>query len=88
MPLNRHSGPARSRRFGVTLLEVITSLVIVAAVSSVIIPTVFQRLRESRVDTIVAELKSLETAIMLFRQDVGRYPRRLEYLAVQTLPTN
>ena len=53
---------------------------IVAVLAAAIIPTVYGRLEASRADAIVGEMQSLESGIMLFYRDVGRYPRRLDYL--------
>jgi type II secretory pathway pseudopilin PulG len=79
----RHLAPRRS---GLTLVEVVAAVLIVAVVSGVIIPAVYRHFVSARTDIVVAELQSLETGILLFHRDVGRYPRRLDYLSVDALP--
>jgi general secretion pathway protein G len=74
-----HDG-ARERARGFTLTEVIVTMVIVAVLGALLIPTVFVRTKVARADAIVAELSNLESAIYLYRNDVGRYPGRLDYL--------
>jgi type II secretory pathway pseudopilin PulG len=68
------------RRVGFTLVEVVTAIVIVAALIAVTVPVFMQRSRAARADAIVAELESLRTSLFLFYNDVGRIPLRLDYL--------
>lgn len=67
-------------RRGFTLVEVITAIVLVAALSAVVIPVMMQRNRAARAEADIAELEGLRTSIMLFYNDVGRIPKTLEYL--------
>jgi len=53
---------------------------IIAVIAAAIVPTVFGRLQGARADAVIGEMQSLESGIMLFYRDVGRYPRRLDYL--------
>ena len=71
-----------ARRAGFTLVEVVTAVVIVAALIAVTVPVFMQRSRAARADAIVAELESLRTSLFLFYNDVGRIPLRLDYLYV------
>lgn len=65
---------------GFTLVEVITAIVLVAALAAVVVPVMMQRNRAARAEADIAELEGLRTAIMLFYNDVGRVPKTLEYL--------
>ena len=79
-------GITRARRIaGFSLAEILVALLIVALLAAVVVPTIFGRLAAARSDAIVGELQSLQNGIMLFYRDVGRYPRRLDFLNV--LPT-
>jgi prepilin-type N-terminal cleavage/methylation domain-containing protein len=69
-----------TQRRGLTLVEVVTAIVLVAALSAVVVPAVMQRVRSARAEADVAELENLRTAILLFYNDVGRVPKTVEYL--------
>lgn len=49
-------------------------------VAAVVVPTIYGRLRSARSDADIIEMRALQNAILLFYRDVGRYPRRLDYL--------
>ena len=69
-----------ARRAGFTLVEVVTAIVILAALTAVTVPVFMQRSRAARADAIVGELETLRTALFMFYNDVGRLPLRLDYL--------
>jgi prepilin-type N-terminal cleavage/methylation domain-containing protein len=71
-----------SGKRGFTLVEVITAIVLVAALSAVVVPVMMQRVRSSRAEADVGELDNLRTAITLFYNDVGRIPGTLAWLYV------
>ena len=71
--------PLRAR-LGFTLVEIVTAVIIVAALTAVTIPVFMQRSRAARADAIVSELENLRTSLLLFYNDVGRIPARLDYL--------
>ena len=68
------------RRAAFTLVEVVTAIVIVGALTAVTVPVFMQRSRAARADAIVGELESLRTGLFMFYNDVGRIPLRLDYL--------
>lgn len=78
------SCPRRRRTMGFTLGEILVAVTIIALLAAAVVPTILGRLESSRADAVVVEMQSLQNAIMLFYRDVGRYPRRLDYL--NTLP--
>jgi len=70
----------RVRRWAFTLFEILVALVIVALLTAVIIPTVGGRLRQSQATAIGDELTNLTTAINAYRQNVLKYPNKLDLL--------
>jgi len=73
---------SRSRRAprGFTLAEVLVAFALIAILAAVILPTVRGRLQDGYENALVQELTSLSSAITAYRQDVGKYPRQLDYL--------
>jgi general secretion pathway protein G len=67
-------------RAGFTLAEILVAIFIIALLASVVVPAVYGRLSAARADAIIGEMQNLQNGIMLFHRDVGRYPRRLDYL--------
>ncbi|HEY9228265.1 MAG TPA: prepilin-type N-terminal cleavage/methylation domain-containing protein [Gemmatimonadaceae bacterium] len=70
------------RRRGFTLAEVLVSLGLIAVLAAVVVPTIRGRLQDGYEDAIVSEFTSLASAINAYRQDVGHYPPRLDYLTI------
>jgi type II secretion system protein G len=71
---------AARRSKGFTLTEVIVTMVIIGALAAVLVPTVFSRAKVARADAVIAELSNIESAMYLYRNDVGRFPYRVDYL--------
>src|SRR5207248_3127340 len=69
-------GPRR----GFTLAEILVALAIVALLMAVIIPTIGGRLRQSQASAIADELTNLTTALTAYRQNVLKYPNKLDLL--------
>jgi general secretion pathway protein G len=69
-----------TRKPGFTLAEILVALAIIALLTAVIIPTVGGRLRQSQASAIADELTSLTTAINAYRQNVLKYPLKLDLL--------
>lgn len=72
------------RRAGVTVMEVLVAMAMVAAVGMLIIPAVLRRLDSSQASAIISNLDNLRSAIVSYRDDVGSYPSHLRQL--QTKP--
>jgi len=70
----------RTRR-GFTLAEIMVAMALIAVLAAVLIPTVRSRLQDSYEDALVEEYTNLASAIQAYRQDVGKYPPRLDYLS-------
>lgn len=69
----------RSRR-GFTLAEVLVAFALIAVLAAMVVPTVRGRLQDGYEDALVQEFSSLASAITAYRQDVGKYPPKLDYL--------
>lgn len=59
---------------GFTLIEVIVVAGIIAILAGILVPIIFKELDESRVTRASADMRSIQTALMVFRKDTGRWP--------------
>ena len=66
---------------GVTLVEVVVGMTIVAILAAVLVPQVIGRLSGGQAAALVTNIDALREAILAFRGDTGRYPQRLSLLA-------
>jgi prepilin-type N-terminal cleavage/methylation domain-containing protein len=65
---------------GFSLAEILVALAIIALLTAVIIPTIGGRLRQSQASAIADELNNLTTAITAYRENVLKYPFKLDLL--------
>lgn len=65
---------------GFTLVEMLVVLAIVGMLSALVGPQVINYLGRAKADTARVEIENLQTALDLFRLDVGRYPTEQEGL--------
>ena len=70
---------APSRR-GVTLVELLVVMAIIAVLAGILMPELFRRVTESRGAALATDLKTVGAAAAEFRKDVGRYPSLLTQL--------
>lgn len=72
----RHSEGRRvfARRAGLTLVEMIVVLAIIAVVAVLIVPNVIGRPDQARVTVAKTDLKTIATALRVYRLDNGDYP--------------
>jgi prepilin-type N-terminal cleavage/methylation domain-containing protein len=68
---------------GLSLVEILIVLVIVAAFAAVIYPSVATQLRRGQATALGNQLGNLRDAIANYRQNVGRYPNVLTLLTTQ-----
>lgn len=68
-------------RRGITLVEVLIGLVIVAVMAAVLYPALGSQLRRGQATALGNQISNLRDAITAYRQNVGRYPRTLAQLA-------
>lgn len=59
---------------GFTLIEVIVVAAIIAVLAGIIVPLVFKEVDESKISKAKADVKSIQTAIMMFYKDTKKWP--------------
>jgi general secretion pathway protein G len=69
-----HTSARISSDHGFTLVEMLVVLAIVGMLTALVGPQVMGYLGRAKVETAQAEIRNLETALDLFKLDVGRYP--------------
>ncbi len=73
---------------GLTLIEMIVVLAIIALVAALIVPSVIGRPDQARVTVAQADMKSIGAALKIYRLDNGNYPTTEQGLAaLATKPT-
>jgi len=78
LPEQRH---LRDSEAGLTLVEMIVVLAIIALVAALIVPNVIGRPDEARVTVARTDLKSIAAALKMYRLDNGDYPSTQQGLA-------
>ncbi len=71
--LDRNTG-RRDSETGLTLVEMIVVLAIIALVAALIVPNVIGRPDQARVTVAKADLKTISSALKVYRLDNGAYP--------------
>ena len=66
---------------GLTLIEMIVVLAIIALVAALIVPSVINRPDQARVTVARADMKSIGAALKMYRLDNGQYPTTEQGLA-------
>lgn len=59
---------------GFTLIEVIVVAAIIAVLAGIIVPLVFKEVDESKISKAKADVKTIQTAIMMFYKDTKKWP--------------
>lgn len=72
----------RQRTAGMTILEILVVLTIIAMISAVVGPRLIGYLGRAKSETANLQIKQLGNAVQLFYIDVGRYPVGSEGLSV------
>ncbi len=70
----RFARRARRRAPGFTLIEVLVVVLIIGILAAIIGPRVIGKTEDARRTRVVADLKSIETALDLYKLDNGVYP--------------
>ncbi|MGB3317052.1 MAG: type II secretion system major pseudopilin GspG [Albidovulum sp.] len=71
-----------SRQAGVTILEILIVLTIIAMVAAVVGPRLIGYLGKAKSETASLQIKQISDAVELFYIDMARYPSNAEGLAV------
>ena len=83
----RRRHPTWTRQSGVTILEVLVVLTIIALISAVVGPRLLGYLGRAKSETAQLQITQLEQAVQLFYIDTGRFPAASEGLdALVTAP--
>lgn len=72
-----------SGRRGMTLMEVLIAIAILAIIAAVVIPTSAGQLRQGHSAALANQLTNLRQAIANYRENVGAYPASLAQLTTQ-----
>lgn len=79
----------KNRRKGFTLIEILVVVVILGILATVIVPKIMGRPEEARRTKAVMDLKSIETALNLYKIDNGTFPTTEQGLsALVSQPTS
>lgn len=80
-PCRRQAGCRRDPEAGVTLIEMMVVLVIIALVAAMIVPNVIGRPDEARMTVAKTDIRSIASALELYRLDNRTYPTTSQGLA-------
>lgn len=65
----------KEKEGGFTLIEMIGVLAVIAVLASMVAPKIFDAIRDSKVDTLLADVGSVRTQIVSFYKDTSRFPQ-------------
>lgn len=82
---NSHGVNARNRAF--TLVELLIVIIIVAVLASIVVPHFQTKSLHSKEAALKSTLQMHRSALERFHADTGRWPRTLNALARETVPT-
>ena len=78
---DRHPSRRSDREAGLTLVEMIVVLAIIALVAALIVPNVIGRPDEARVTVANSDIRTISAALKMYRLDNGTYPTTEQGLA-------
>jgi general secretion pathway protein G len=70
----------KHRQAGFTLIELLVVLMIIGLLAALVGPNLMKRGEQGKVSTAKAQIQMLNTALDMFKLDVGRYPNSQEGL--------
>ena len=74
MKINRREAPRRRKSDGFTLIEIMVVIVILGILAGLIVPRIMDRPEEARRTKAALTLRSLDSALKLYKLDNGVYP--------------
>ncbi|MEM9552518.1 MAG: type II secretion system major pseudopilin GspG [Pseudomonadota bacterium] len=77
---SRRSRRSRDTEAGVTLIEMMVVLVMISVVAALIVPNVIGRPDEARVSVAETDMRTVASALQLYRLDNGTYPSTVQGL--------
>ncbi len=77
-----------NRRNGFTLIEVLVTLAIIAAMVAVMLPSLSSRIRTGNAANLTQNLKTVNDALQKYRENVGYYPIQLVNLTTRPTTSN
>ena len=72
----------KKKEKGFTLIEMLIVMVILGLLAALVGPRMFGKVEKSQQKAVKAQISLLETALDIYRLDVGKYPATLEGLRV------
>lgn len=70
------------------MIEVVVALAILVLLSGIVVPRLIGTLRQGQAGALASTFNGLSEAILAFRGDTGRYPRRISLLATPITSTS
>lgn len=67
------------RVYGITLIEILTVMAIVALLIALLIPLISSSVRRSRATQCISNMRQLVAALLAYRQDYGQFPPFAQY---------
>ncbi len=80
MSIFRRSKSRRGAASGFTLIELMIVIVILGLLASLVAPEMFSKVGSTQRKVAATQILNFETALEIYRLDVGEYPSRLEEL--------
>ena len=77
----RKTRPTRNAEAGVTLIEMMVVLVLISVIAALIVPNVIGRPDEARITVAETDMRTVASALQLYRLDNGAYPTTAQGLA-------
>lgn len=74
MKLTHYSLATPARSSGFTLIEIMVVVVILGILAAIVAPNVMRRIDDAQLTKVSSDIRTIETALNLYRMDNFRYP--------------